>query len=121
MTASGTPKISEQRLQRSLLDLNQAFRDRTLMPNEFYRILFSLGISVESSVLVGIFPDSGFTHCGTLIDQNGDLRKFDIDLTSLEDSELSPPISKYSGSRSDRRAIEAARMLFPNPNVQKRR
>ena len=54
---------------------------------EFYRQISHKNINVASSILIDVMPDSCNTYVGRLIDQNGSIWSFDVDLDDCSFSE----------------------------------
>lgn len=65
-----------------IVDLNDRFRNRELLPGEFYEQFETKGFNLPGCVLVSIFPDGDDTYCGRVIRQDGDVFKFDVDLAA---------------------------------------
>lgn len=80
--------IQAQRYKHSLKLLNQKFHALAIEPYAIYQELLLLGVDIQKSLLIDLCPDSGNTYCGSLIDQNGDYKEFDIDCDMSELSEL---------------------------------
>lgn len=77
--------------EAELLDLNEKFHCKKLLPEEFYNQLIKKGITYKNSFLVSIFPDGNETYCGLIITQDKKIFEFDIDLC---DSKYSNWINK---------------------------
>ena len=77
-----TKKVESER--NDLMELNKSFHERKTLPDSFYKQLMEAGFRYRQCLLVSIFPDSGNTHCGKIIRQDGTVIEFDIDLDAAE-------------------------------------
>ncbi|MCY0964083.1 hypothetical protein [Parathalassolituus penaei] len=68
-----------ERARKSIKELNCRFHNLEFSPDGIYRELEKLGVDIQGSILIEIFPDSGDTYVGKMIDQDGKLLAFDID------------------------------------------
>lgn len=71
----------QERLARGeLIELNSKFHNQTILTDEFYRQLVQAGFLYRQSILISIVPDGSNTFFGQLIQQDGDVVEFDVDL-----------------------------------------
>ncbi|MGM8225395.1 hypothetical protein ACSV5M_02345 [Cellvibrio sp. ARAG 10.3] len=77
--------------ETELLDLNEKFHCKKLLPEEFYNQLINKEIAYKNSFLISIFPDGNETYCGLIITQDKQIFEFDLD---LRDSKYSNWINK---------------------------
>ena len=71
---------------KEIAELNEKFHSKALLNNEFYEQLIKMGFNYKDCLLVSIFPDGDNTYCGKLINQDGKLIKFDVDLDDFQHS-----------------------------------
>ncbi|MES9993754.1 MAG: hypothetical protein ABW098_17530 [Candidatus Thiodiazotropha sp.] len=71
--------IQLEKARKNIRDLNDKYQNREIASLSFYNELERFGVNVEKSVLISICLDGETTLVGSLIDQNGEVRIFDID------------------------------------------
>lgn len=71
-----------------LRTLNRRFHGGSLGPKSLLSALRLLGIDPATSILISLYPDSGDTWCGELVDQDMSPIKFDIDLANPKHSAM---------------------------------
>lgn len=80
--------IREDQVEGDLITLDDAYTAGTLCSAGFYEVLEKYGIKPSKSVMLEVFPDSGTTLTGSLLDEYGDQWNFDIDYVEKLSSEL---------------------------------
>ncbi len=75
-------------LYKDLLELNKKFHEKNIMNESFYNELNRFDINYKKSILIEMFPDGNNTYVGSLINQNRELIKFDLDLSDYKFSYL---------------------------------
>jgi len=78
--------MTTDRVRKDLAATNAEFQQRSIIGPKFYEQLVQHGISIEDTVLVDYFPDSGNTWFGHIMLRDGRVMEFDI---ALDDPELS--------------------------------
>jgi len=78
--------LSKDKVTNELRSLNQRFHSESLEPKELFHALRQLGIEPIQSILVSLYPDSGNTWCGELVDDSMGAIEFDIDLADPSNS-----------------------------------
>ena len=68
-----------EQARKIIKELNYRFHDLELSPDGIYRELEKLGVDIQRSILIEIFPDSGDTYVGRIINQDSNLLAFDVD------------------------------------------
>ncbi|CAG1770329.1 hypothetical protein BAC3_00967 [uncultured bacterium] len=97
-----------------LLELNDKFRNKNLLLEEnFYMQLEIFGCEIDKSFIIDIFPDSGSTYTGTIINQNMKILAFDIDTNFSEYSIIS---EKTNLSANDKIALKIFQQVASSPH-----
>jgi hypothetical protein len=73
--------------QREILELNEKFSQRKLFGESFNETFERNGVDCKRSVLVKVIPEGSGTYTGRVIQQEGKVLKFDIDLEAADLSE----------------------------------
>ncbi len=101
--------IQAQRYKHSLKLLNQKFHTLSIEPYAIYKELLLLRVDIQRSLLINLYPDSGNTYCGSLIDQRGVYKSFDLD---CDNSELSILVTQASPTGKSGRYFDLAKELY---------
>ena len=68
--------------------LNDKFRNKLLLTDEFYVQLKHFGFKLKNSVIISLIPEGGNTYSGVLIRHEGKVFEFDLDLDDVNYSQL---------------------------------
>lgn len=82
--------LTEEKVLTDLRALNANFHAGSIEPLGIIAALRQLGVEPLRSVLIELFPDSGDTWVGELVDEDLNAVRFDIDLEDAANSRLHP-------------------------------
>lgn len=78
--------------------LNYKFHNKQLLTEFFYDQLSEIKIDFKKSILISIFPDSDNTYVGKVINQNGNIIDFDMDLDNKSYTEWKDSTEEFMNS-----------------------
>ena len=73
---------------KDILGLNEKFKNKKLGRSALYEQLENFGVKLDEAIIISFFPDDYNVFCGRLINQDGAVCHFDINLDNSDYSEF---------------------------------